>query len=194
MQLFTQEAKIKVMFCIYIHNLYLVALNGGLEDQRKHLFANVFPPNNDITPFQPVVIVVDGLDNCGGDRASQAALAGHLVKLAASLPWIKLVVTSRDRPDLRRVLEQAAYSMDIKTARDTDRDISLYIQAGLTKLEVQLEQSDRDHLVAERVDVRNVRVGDLGAHGDLGGGLHGCLEVLGENGGEVGGGSVCPEA
>lgn len=60
--------------------------------------------------------------------------------------------------------------------------------------ELRAVRGDRDHLVAERVDVRNVRVGDLGAHGDLGGGLHGCLEVLRENGGEVGGGSVCPEA
>ena len=66
--------------------------------------------------------------------------------------------------------------------------------ARLRRVAIRAVRGDSDHLVAERVDVRNVRVGDLGAHGDLGGGLHGCLEVLGENGGEVGGGSVCPEA
>jgi hypothetical protein len=37
--------------------------------------------------------------------------------------------------------------------------------------ELRAVRGDLDHLVAERVDVRDVRVGDFGAHGDLGGGF-----------------------
>lgn len=53
---------------------------------------------------------------------------------------------------------------------------------------------DRDDLVAERVDVAHVGVGDLGSHRELGGLLDGCLEVLGEDSLERGGRRVGAEA
>jgi len=40
---------------------------------------------------------------------------------------------------------------------------------------------DGNNLVAERVDVAHVGVGDLGTHRQLGGGLDGRLEVFGED-------------
>jgi hypothetical protein len=46
--------------------------------------------------------------------------------------------------------------------------------------------SDGDDLVGEEVDVDEVRLGDLSSHGNSGGGLEGLLELLGEDGGEVG--------
>lgn len=60
--------------------------------------------------------------------------------------------------------------------------------------ELRAVRGDRDDLVAERVYVHDVGVGDFGAHGDLGCGLQGRLEVFGEDSGEVGCGSVCPES
>lgn len=53
---------------------------------------------------------------------------------------------------------------------------------------------DGDDLVAERVDVSHVGVGDLGTHGQLGGGLDGGFELLGEDQLERGGSGVGSEA
>jgi len=53
---------------------------------------------------------------------------------------------------------------------------------------------DGDDLVAEGVDVRHIGIGDLGSHRELGGGLEGSLEILGEDGLEGGGGAVGSES
>lgn len=53
---------------------------------------------------------------------------------------------------------------------------------------------DGDDLVAQGKDVRHVGFGNVGTHRDDGGRLQGRLQVLGEDGGEVAGGSICPEA
>lgn len=52
---------------------------------------------------------------------------------------------------------------------------------------------DGDDLVAKRVDVRHVGVGNLGSHRKLGSGLEGGLKVLGEDGLERGGRAVGSE-
>ena len=69
------------------------ALNDDLQDQRKYLLEDLLSVNG-VVPFQPIVVVIDGLDNCGSDPASQTALARNLVALASSLPWI----TSGNQP------------------------------------------------------------------------------------------------
>jgi hypothetical protein len=53
---------------------------------------------------------------------------------------------------------------------------------------------DGDDLVAERVDVAHVGIGDFGTHRQLGGSLDGCLEVFGEDELERGGRGVSSEA
>ena len=104
------------------------ALNDDFSDQRKYLFEDLLAGSG-MAPFQPLVIVVDGLDNCGSDRVSQTTLACNLSQLARTLPWIKLIITSRDRPDLRTVLDDKCYSMDIKTDTHIHDDIRLYVEA-----------------------------------------------------------------
>ena len=106
------------------------ALNGDLGDQRKYLFEDLFV-TEDMIPFQPMVIVLDGLDNCGDDRSSQTALARSLVALATSLPWIKIVISSRDRPDLRAVFNKRCHLVDIKTDTHVRDDIRLYVQSRI---------------------------------------------------------------
>jgi hypothetical protein len=52
---------------------------------------------------------------------------------------------------------------------------------------------DRDDLVAERVDVVDIRVGNFRSHRNLGGGLERVLELFGEDEAKVGRGGVCSE-
>ena len=53
---------------------------------------------------------------------------------------------------------------------------------------------DSNHLVAQRVDMVNIRLGDLGTHGDLGGSFYCRLEVFRKDRGKVCCCSICPEA
>lgn len=54
--------------------------------------------------------------------------------------------------------------------------------------------SDADDLVAQAPNVVDVGVGNFGTHTDLSSRLERFLDLLGQNGGEIGRGSVCAEA
>ena len=59
------------------------------------------------TPEQPLVVVIDALDECG-DNKSRMEIAQSLSQIAALVPWLKFFITSRPLP----ALEQRFSSMD----------------------------------------------------------------------------------
>lgn len=82
------------------------------------------------------LIVIDGFDECGDEDARKEALT-ILTKHANDLPrGIRILVTSRDEPNIRAALDpvpQGAAVMLMETIPEaqTLRDIKLYVQHTL---------------------------------------------------------------
>ncbi len=91
-----------------------------------------------------------------------------------------------------RVRDQSRADELADKRSEVGRDRSHAVAEVLGELGAVL--GDADHLVAQRVDVLDVGVGDFGAHRELGGSLEGRFEVLGEDEREVGRRGVGAEA
>lgn len=104
---------------------------GDVASQSEMLFGES-PAYNVISPAgvrRPPVhaILIDALDECQNVR-QRSALAAFFRDLANSVPWIKVIMTSRREPDIVDALssegDAAVHSIDINsTAWNTDEDI-----------------------------------------------------------------------
>jgi hypothetical protein len=81
------------------------------------------------------VIVIDALDECGGSLSDRRALLSHITQWATLSRQFKLIVTSRDEDDIRRVFSPPFPLRHIfietgNSVTDTSRrDIELYLTA-----------------------------------------------------------------
>jgi hypothetical protein len=110
----------------------------------KEQFTNfILKPSKALTPAEPIVIVIDGL-NESGDRASREVLLNIIGDSMHALPSnFRVLVTSRPEPDLHEALAEKPHirckHMDAIDTETNEADISLYIQSELTDV-TALEQ------------------------------------------------------
>ena len=93
----------------------------------KQLKLFIVEPMGKITREHPIVIVIDGLDECGEERIRMDALRA-LAKASDELPSaIKILLTSRNEPDIRAELLSTTFSIDINKVDQIDHDIGIFI-------------------------------------------------------------------
>ena len=80
-------------------------------------------------PEQPLVFVIDALDECG-DAQSRPSLLKVLTNATAQAPWLKIIITSRPEVDIQRffdTLTQSSYlPYDLATDRDASSDLQTF--------------------------------------------------------------------
>ena len=64
----------------------------GVNGQFQHLLGDILP--NLAQPSRPHAIVIDAFDACG-DPPSRSEIAICMLEIAETVPWIKVLVTSR---------------------------------------------------------------------------------------------------
>lgn len=112
--------------------------SDNLQEQFAVLFRRLLPvlhPSRDVFVF-----IIEALDECGSAR-DQETIAQHLLELGDSLPWIKVLVTSRKEPLLvLKFTESVCKVTDIAQEADTTEDIRHYIMHQLCILDIPVEK------------------------------------------------------
>ncbi len=83
-------------------------------------------------PTNSLVFVIDAFDECGNNR-SRPALLRLLTGAAASVSWLKIIITSRPEADIQRVfdgLTQSSYlQYDLAKDQDASHDLRTFAQS-----------------------------------------------------------------
>ncbi|KDR74367.1 hypothetical protein GALMADRAFT_141414 [Galerina marginata CBS 339.88] len=113
---------------------------------------NGHPPRNQFKVFivaplnlmafaGPVVIVIDALDEAA-TRSADGSLGSKkemLAALAAEIPnlpsFVKVLIVSRDEPDISNHLSSLSYPLSIDSFLDTNTDIRTYIDYEMSKIQ-----------------------------------------------------------
>ncbi|TFK66225.1 WD40 repeat-like protein, partial [Pluteus cervinus] len=77
-------------------------------------------------PVEPLVVVIDALDECGTD-VDRIQLLTCLLELTKLCSWIKIVVTSRNNPEIQQCLKDCAYQVVLDTTTSSD-DVGTFIR------------------------------------------------------------------
>lgn len=96
-----------------------------------------------VDPGQPFVVVVEAVDECGSQQ-DQEQLANHLVDLAGLVSWMKVLVTSRTDPRVKRVFDSRGArckAINIMEDPHTDADVRQYIDYRLSTLSPPIPSS-----------------------------------------------------
>jgi hypothetical protein len=110
--------------------------NATVDDMFHSLIADPLRKYGDAcdTPSNRLpVIIIDALDECGGSLSDRRALLSHVKEWAKLSPKFKLIVTSRDEDDIRRLFSHpfSHHPIFVETGNSaTDisrRDIELYL-------------------------------------------------------------------
>ncbi|KAH7918773.1 hypothetical protein BV22DRAFT_898290 [Leucogyrophana mollusca] len=110
---------------------------------REQLQRYIIEPMSQVAFSGPIVIVLDALDECGGERDRQDILGAIKDEMANFPPFVKLFLASRYEVDIRSHLERGCLSKSIDGVDGTARDILDYIAAQM------LEVADRHALPSD---------------------------------------------
>jgi hypothetical protein len=126
-----------------------VDLEGGdVELHFKYLIQEPLGKNCDRSSTNPIVVVVDGLDECGLDGSPQRKFLLRTLKDWSRLPpAFKLLVTSRDEHDIHNSLQNISQHVVLPTGElaepEASHDISFFFQKGFA----EITESYRDSLL-----------------------------------------------
>jgi hypothetical protein len=86
----------------------------------------IIEPMNNISAVDPVVIVIDALDECGTEE-ERGELLETIAEASHKLPcFVKILLTSRDERDIRTVILLASSSLSINKVDNIADDIRTY--------------------------------------------------------------------
>ncbi|KAH7919378.1 hypothetical protein BV22DRAFT_864233 [Leucogyrophana mollusca] len=101
---------------------------------REQLQKYIIEPLRQVVSSGPIVIILDALDECGGERDRQDILGAVKDEMANFPPFVKLFLVSRYEVDIRSLLERGCLSKSIDGVDGTERDILDYIAAQMLKV------------------------------------------------------------
>ncbi|KAH7920285.1 hypothetical protein BV22DRAFT_813037 [Leucogyrophana mollusca] len=110
---------------------------------REQLQKYIIEPMSQVAFTGPIVIVLDALDECGGERDRHDILGAIKDEMANFPPFVKLFLVSRYEVDIRSHLERGCLSKSIDGIDGTARDILDYIAVQM------LEVADRHALPSD---------------------------------------------
>ena len=121
---------------------------AGIEKQFKMLFRDLLPKTTQ--PPRIHIIIIDALDECGAPK-EQAILANYLLALSTAMPWIKVLVTSRKEPAIKKVFSSdgRTHCIDINLEEQTNEDICRYVMDKSKTLELSLSTIQAEALVKQ---------------------------------------------
>lgn len=130
-------------------------LTGDVASQGELLFGfgdslsyNVISPAGVRRPSIHVILI-DALDECK-DTRQRSALAHFFLGLAESVPWIKVIITSRRESDIANVFADTSYNIhfiDINADEwKTSNDIRLFMQSRSEQLKLDLSEDTIERL------------------------------------------------
>ncbi|KAJ6552782.1 hypothetical protein B0H19DRAFT_1029987 [Mycena capillaripes] len=117
-------------------------LKRGDRQQMKHAFEELLREplaGASIVTQTPIIIVIDGLDECS-ERELVPDLLKFLLGLVQALPWIRVFVTSRPEPHILSVLTSAGaativYHRSLEdTLEEWGDDIAYYLEETVSKM------------------------------------------------------------
>ena len=74
-------------------------------------------------PKPTLAFVVDALDECGDNR-SQKYILEALTGVAAQVPWLRIIITSRPESGIKRFFDNRAHLSELRCDLDADQDAS----------------------------------------------------------------------
>ncbi|KAH7920290.1 hypothetical protein BV22DRAFT_1074193 [Leucogyrophana mollusca] len=118
------------------HMLAAVKKHGKMTQfsPQEQLQKYIIEPMSQITFSGPIVIVVDALDECGGQRVRKDILEAIMEEMANFPRFVKLFLVSRYEMDIRSHLERCCLPKSINDVDGTARDILNYIAAQMLKV------------------------------------------------------------
>ena len=103
------------------------------ESMKPSLFLE-FIGNLTRLPPQPLVFVIDALDECG-DETSRPALLRTLTEATALASWLRIIITSRPEDDIQRFFNAAVRSpyssFDLATDQEATADLRTFARNQL---------------------------------------------------------------
>lgn len=135
----------------------LSILTGDVKKQGELLFGKAHELISPEGANRPAVhvILIDALDECrnhrdGGKTSSERrALLHSLLGLANTIPWVKVLITSRPEPDIVEMLKDITSIHRININADewkTSNDIRLFIEAKSNEFKLALSSEQIDDL------------------------------------------------
>lgn len=110
-------------------------VGNDLSSQVDMLFSKIFAQT--MKAPMPLVLVIDALDECS-DPTAQTKVVEGLITIAEAIPWIKILVTSRDEGAIRtgfaRVPAGNFHDIDINQVDNIDVDIRAYTVSELQEM------------------------------------------------------------
>ncbi|KAJ7609940.1 hypothetical protein FB45DRAFT_761681 [Roridomyces roridus] len=137
-----QLASSQPSLCSHIIGAAHEYLKGGSRQQMKHTFEGLFRrpfQGTVVTLPRPIVLVIDGLDECK-DRELIPNLLELLLELPTILPGIRVFLTSRPEPYIQSVLTSASALLSIshRSLNDTvdkwNGDVRLYLEQTVPRI------------------------------------------------------------
>ena len=145
-----QLAMSQPWLCPYIVSAAREYIKHGDNQQMKYSFDELlrkpliaaFQAHSASPPSLPIILVIDGLDECG-DRALVPELLRDLLELVRSsdLSWLRILVAARPEPHIMAVLTASStdYLVHHRSLNDTvdkwSRDVRRYLEETVPKIE-----------------------------------------------------------
>ncbi|KAJ3774138.1 hypothetical protein FB446DRAFT_493503 [Lentinula raphanica] len=122
-------------------------LNASLETQFQELILRPFQNLDECGADIPLLVVLDGLDECTDGRDQERVLLLIADVLKSKIPLLFLV-TSRPEPRIRRVFDQVSSShiCDRHALEDSDEDIRKYLSDGFAEINSRHKLSTNQHV------------------------------------------------
>lgn len=143
-------------FDSHIHHAVVGAIHGNLTALQLDVQFQVLLRNPLLSAIGegPIVILIDGLDECGSDdprsqKYNRAQLLDIVVEMAKLPHNIRIIITSRDSSDIRmamnRIPRSSKEELELRIGEEGSSDISIYVQQRMLEV-AQCHQLPEDWL------------------------------------------------
>ena len=146
------------------HFIKAIEMRGTALTPQKQLQSFIIEPMSKTSRSSPAVIVIDGLDECG-DESVRRDILKVIANKAPEMPdSIKIILTSRNEPDIRIKLETITCPVDINHVEGIEEDIQMYIEDRMKDIVKRLPEGWPGSVTRHSLSI--ARMGFLlGSHG-----------------------------
>ncbi|KAJ3933486.1 MAG: hypothetical protein NXY57DRAFT_14678 [Lentinula lateritia] len=112
----------------------IMILDAPLEDQFRELILQPFQSLDDSEESSPLLVILDGLDECIDGRSQERVLLSIARGLVSGGIPLVFLVTSRPEPRIKNVFETLAHICIRIALEDSDEDIRKYLSDGFAQI------------------------------------------------------------
>ncbi|KAH7874390.1 uncharacterized protein C8R40DRAFT_313624 [Lentinula edodes] len=112
----------------------IMILDAPLEEQFRELILQPFQGLNNSEESSPLLVILDGLDECIDGRSQERVLLSIARGLVSGGIPLIFLVTSRPEPRIKNVFETLAHICTRVALEDSDEDIRKYLSDGFAQI------------------------------------------------------------